>query len=847
MFTPTNGPDKFPLKNDHALHAEHVLIGKFLEADKKRQTYDQLSLKSTAAGRAIANCDPAEARKIVLALIERGTRRKRKQEDRAMDSVEALVDALLRRKLPFEAEDLSALLQYWCVRGMSAYWAVPAGAIRVAERFHADEKLTDTHRELLAALIERLEKRYGGAEWRKMASRVRGLVSSEVTVPIRSGEAWSDDALAFVAGAADESKTGWGELLQHASTASSGKPSAKWTKAAARLVEALGHDFVPTVTRWLSMVDLPRTQPGNPDIWGHVNDDLLDDNNADVLKGLLWSTAALATEEPDLARAIGKACMSAYKKVPGIGPRSVKVGNACVWALGELKGLHGVGQLALLRVRVRFQTAQKGIVKALEATAARVGISAGELEEMGVPTYGLDRVGERREQLGDFTAILKVVSTSSTTLTWLRADGKPQKSVPQAVKDSHADALKDLKAAAKDIQRMVPAQRDRIDGLFLAQRTWPFDKWRQNYLDHPLVGTLARRILWTFTDDSGSRTAIHHEGRFVDHGDTEVAGIGKECEVSLWHPLDADKDDVVAWRAWFARHEVQQPFKQAHREVYLLTDAERTTDIYSNRYAAHILKQHQFNALCAVRGWRNTLRLAVDDSYEPPTLLLPRWSLRAEYWVEGVGEDWNESGVYLYLATDQVRFYDIDAQQRTAHAGGGGYELTGSQDEQARKLETIPPIVLSEVLRDVDLFVGVASLGNDPNWQDGGPDGLHRDYWTDYAFGKLSESAKTRRTVLQELVPRLKIADQCSLEERFLVVKGTRRTYRIHLGSGNILMAPNDQYLCIVPDSRQKSVGDRVFLPFEGDRTLSLVLSKAMLLAADDKIKDKTILSQLAQ
>ena len=29
--------------------------------------------------------------------------------------------------------------------------------------------------------------------------------------------------------------------------------------------------------------------------------------------------------------------------------------------------------------------------------------------------------------------------------------------------------------------------------------------------------------------------------------------------------------------------------------------------------------------------------------------------------------------------------------------------------------------------------------------------------------------------------------------------KGDLRTYKIHLGSGNILMSPNDQYLCIVP------------------------------------------------
>ena len=34
-------------------------------------------------------------------------------------------------------------------------------------------------------------------------------------------------------------------------------------------------------------------------------------------------------------------------------------------------------------------------------------------------------------------------------------------------------------------------------------------------------------------------------------------------------------------------------------------------------------------------------------------------------------------------------------------------------------------------------------------------------------------------------------------------------------------------------------------LPFEGDNTLSVILSKAFLLADDDKIKDRSILSQI--
>jgi hypothetical protein len=59
-------------------------------------------------------------------------------------------------------------------------------------------------------------------------------------------------------------------------------------------------------------------------------------------------------------------------------------------------------------------------------------------------------------------------------------------------------------------------------------------------------------------------------------------------------------------------------------------------------------------------------------------------------------------------------------------------------------------------------------------------------------------------------------------------------------------MEPNDQYLCIVPErGAGASGGADVLLPFEGDNTLSIILSKAFLLAEDAKIKDSTILNQI--
>ena len=57
-------------------------------------------------------------------------------------------------------------------------------------------------------------------------------------------------------------------------------------------------------------------------------------------------------------------------------------------------------------------------------------------------------------------------------------------------------------------------------------------------------------------------------------------------------------------------------------------------------------------------------------------------------------------------------------------------------------------------------------------------------------------------------------------------------------------MLPDDQYLCILPAGMRR---EAVLLPFEGDHTLDVILSKAFLLAEDTKIKDPTITRQIAE
>src|SRR6266545_7970261 len=165
------------------------------------------------------------------------------------------------------------------------------------------------------------------------------------------------------------------------------------------------------------------------------------ERNADILKGLVWLCAE--REDREIVRALAGLAISSYRKLPTIGPRCVRVGNACIWALGQMPGAAGIEQLARLKAKIRFGTAQRVIETALAAAAARAGLARDAIEELLVPSYGLQEVGLWREPLGDITAELIVTGTHAVELRWIKADGKRLAAVPRAVREQHAELLKE--------------------------------------------------------------------------------------------------------------------------------------------------------------------------------------------------------------------------------------------------------------------------------------------------------------------------------------------------------------------------------------------------------------------
>ncbi|MCQ4162840.1 DUF4132 domain-containing protein [Roseomonas sp. GC11] len=583
----------------------------------------------------------------------------------------------------------------------------------------------------------------------------------------------------------------------------------------------------------------------------------LSNTNDAVLRGAIWLAALDAGEVPRLLR-VALAVLEKVATQGGVNYRSLVGANACIGALGRIATPEAVVALGRIQRGIRDERLAKMIAKAMAAAAAKAGTSIEELEELSVPGFALEPGPDPAlvAVLADgVTATLAIASSTVATVTLRRADGSVPKSTPAAVKadEASATALKGLQATAKEIAAILPVQRLRLERSWLTGRGWSGGDFRERYLDHPLLGWLAARLIWTIIPACGEPfTAMFHDAARPTDADGRVRSLGDADRVTLWHPLaPVEPGAVTAWRALLLNNGIVQPIKQAFRETYPLTDAERATATYSNRFVGHILRQSQANALARLRGWVCRTRIAADVPNDEPThIKLPALGLSAEFWTkpDGEGDEMTEGGAYQFLTTDRVIFRPMRDEGDWRRDGGRGLRVgVGSVP-----LDQVPAIAFSEVMRDVDLIVGVASIGRDESWADAGADAEHPSQWRHGAameylqrFGRaeLEESGQIRQDVLAALLPKLAIAGQCQIDGRYLVVTGVLRRYRIHLGSAHVFLDPEDRYVCIVP--AQRGAGTGIHLPFEGDAMLSLILSKAFLLSADDRISDQGILSQI--
>ncbi|WP_062431294.1 DUF4132 domain-containing protein [Herbidospora daliensis] len=599
-------------------------------------------------------------------------------------------------------------------------------------------------------------------------------------------------------------------LLRHWTNATSAKPTAAWLNRTAALLTpeatALIKDVLSRVPAYRESVIRRRHDDYE---WTEVV--YLHERTAVPLRGMVWTCELI--DEPWVTALLGDVAVAAGTGIGGSGAnsRSELLANAAVGVLARRGGLEVVGQLARVQAKVRKKTILAGVTRTLDAVAAQIGLSAEQLLERTVPTFGLGPDGTRTEH--------GLRLSIDGAVDFVGPLGAIRKTIPKAVREEHKELLAELRATAKELKKALPAERFRIERALATEREWRWHEVCAFYLDHPVTGHYGRSLIWEILEGpSGLPVQVDGVWELTDPAGHRIQPE-PDTTIRLWHPISHTVDEVRTWRDHLIETGLRQPFKQAFREVYLLTPAEERTSDHSRRFTGHLLRYGQAKALLTERGWTG-MSLGhwgweygsdqADAAKELPGGLTAHWGFHLD---EESAERDNVGPVSICVSGD-LRFTDD----------------RGS----VVPLAQVDRLPLSEALRDADLAVGVTSTGLNPEGQG--------DYWQSYGFGDLTETARTRRDALARLLPRLKIADQSELTDRFLRVRGDLRTYKIHLGSGNILMEPNDAYLCIVPSG----TGDRVFLPFEEEGgMLSVILSKAFLLADDTAITDPSITRQL--
>jgi hypothetical protein len=187
------------------------------------------------------------------------------------------------------------------------------------------------------------------------------------------------------------------------------------------------------------------------------------------------------------------------------------------------------------------------------------------------------------------------------------------------------------------------------------------------------------------------------------------SGLGGDVpagrRVRLWHPARVPLDEVTAWRLRITDEHVGQPFKQAFREVYRLSDDEGKAGGRSDRFAAQTVDYRRLYALFKQRQWKAPLLGPWDGGHEgEATRVLADGRWRASFHHGYLPDD--DAYEARYAITDQVRFHE---------RAEGAWRATAPAE--------VPPSVFSEAMRDIDLFVTTTSVAPDPDKPDRGEQG----------------------------------------------------------------------------------------------------------------------------
>ncbi|MBD5502114.1 MAG: DUF4132 domain-containing protein [Lachnospiraceae bacterium] len=367
---------------------------------------------------------------------------------------------------------------------------------------------------------------------------------------------------------------------------------------------------------------------------------------------------------------------------------------------------------------------------------------------------------------------------------------KKQKSIPAALKKNEEVA------AISEFKKKLKEQYSRTVKMFeqgMENREIYSFKEINSLCENPVTDAILKKLVWV--SDKGI-------GLLAADGLENVNGlISLEEDDSIWvaHPWDLHQSgEWTAFQRYFfelsQKEKVKQPFKQVFRELYVKLPEELEKEV-SMMFAGNQIQPKKTLACLKGRRWIADVEEGLQKIYYKENIIAGIYALA----------DWFSPADVEAPTLEYVVFYDRKNFNRI-------------------KIKDVPDLIYSEVMRDVDLAVSVAHAGGvDP---------------------ETSHSTIEMRRVIGEFNAELFGLKNVTFEKSHALIEGTRAKYSIHLGSGVIHQLGGHQLNVLPVHSQSRG---KIFLPFlDEDPKTAEIMSKILLFAQDNKIKDPYILEQIS-
>ncbi len=389
------------------------------------------------------------------------------------------------------------------------------------------------------------------------------------------------------------------------------------------------------------------------------------------------------------------------------------------------------------------------------------------------------------EEFREIETLLQPHKESDYTLRLeIREDGSPEavaekggkvlKAIPAALRKSAF--VEELRSAAKRLREQRSRARQSLENAMV--RGDLFDAGELAALEkNPVLSPLVNALLFRRDKEIGFRKEF------------------KTGKLAIAHPVDLlDSGRWAEFQRYAVENKLKQPFKQIFRELYTLNEDEKQSGAISRRYAGNQIMPKKGMAMLRTRGWTVDMETGLQKVHH-------RADVTARIFAQA---DWFAPSEIEPPTLEQLQF----EHRRT------GKLIPFSE---------IPPVLFSEVMRDLDLLVSVAHAGGVD------PEASH-------------STVEMRAALIGSMLPLFKLKN-VRIEKSHAFVKGEYGDYTVHLGSGVCHKQAAGMIHILAVQSQTRG---RVFLPFlDDDPKTAEIVTKVLFLAEDKKIKDPNILNRI--